>query len=77
MGHAIFNSTVIIKCYKSKPSWSSSFFIHHQCCIKNSSKLFEIFLEFFFNHILTNPSDEYLRRTILLVPRNCTFRINL
>jgi len=77
MGHAILNGTVIVECYESKSSWSSCFFVHHKCCVKDCPKLFEVVFEFFFNDILSNSANKDLRGTILFVSRNCSFRIDL
>jgi hypothetical protein len=77
MDHAILDRTVIIKCDKTESSGSSGLFVHHQRRIENSSKLFEIFFEFFFDDILTDPANEYFGRAILLLTRDCAFRVDL
>ena len=77
MSHAVFNSTIVIKRDESKSSWSSSLLVHHQSCIENGSELLKVFLELFLDNILPDSSNEYFRRAILFVTRNCTFWINL
>jgi hypothetical protein len=58
--HTIFDGTVIVEGDESESAWSPRFFIHHQRRIKNSSKLFKIFLEFLFDDILSDPSNKDL-----------------
>ena len=75
--HTILHGAVVIKSNESKSSWSSSLLIHHQSSIKNSSELFEILFKFLLDNILSNPADKDLRRFVLFVPGNRSFRINL
>jgi hypothetical protein len=77
MSHACFDSTVIVKSDESESSWSSGFFVHHEGCIENCSELFKVFLELFFDDILSNSADKDFRGAILFVSRYCAFWIDL
>jgi hypothetical protein len=77
MSHAIFHGTVVIKSDKSKSPWSPGFLVDHQRRIKDCSELFKVFLELFFNDILTDPTHEDFGRLVLFITRNRSFRINL
>jgi len=76
-GHAVLHCTIVIEGDESEASGSSCLLVHHQRSIQDSSELFEKFLEFLLNDILTNTADKDLGSTILFIPWNRAFWINL
>jgi hypothetical protein len=77
MSHACFDSTVIVKSDESESSWSSGFFVHHEGCIEDCSELFKVFLELFFDDVLSDSADKDFRGAVLLVSGDGSFWIDL
>lgn len=69
--------SITVKGNESKPTRSSSFFIHHKGSIDDTTELLEELCEVFFGRLLADTADEDLAGTFLLFPRNGTFRIDL
>jgi hypothetical protein len=70
-------SCIAIEGDKTETTGTAGFFVHHQCRVDYAAKLLEEASEVFLGRFLTDTTNENLARSLLLLSRDGTLRINL